>query len=99
MARKTVQILDRQTIWDIAIQEYGSVDGVFKLMNDNPEKVPSLDANLIPGDFLKILSGPTDNVNLDYYRKNNLHPVTISSNADIAVGGDYNDDYNNDYFG
>jgi hypothetical protein len=58
-----------------------------------------LDALLVPGDYLKILQGPTDKVTLDYFRKYGYQPVTISSNVDIAVGGDFNDDYNNDYFG
>ena len=99
MARKTVLILDRQTIWDIAIQEYGSDEGIFQLMKDNPEKVPSLTTNLIPGDRLRITSPATDQVGLDYYKTNNLHPVSISDSIDLAVGGDFNDDYNNDYFG
>lgn len=97
MARKTVQILDRQTIWDIGIQEYGSIEGAFSLMFDNRSKIPSLDVILTPGEKLKVLSPATEQLTLDYYKKNNLQPVSISDITDLGLG-DYNDDYNNDFF-
>lgn len=33
---KTIQILPRQSLFDIAVQEYGTLDGIYKIIEDNP---------------------------------------------------------------
>lgn len=53
MASKKIKSLPRQTIWDLAIQEYGSIDGAFKILRDNPD----LDlVNSIPANTLILIS-------------------------------------------
>jgi hypothetical protein len=37
MAVKNVPIKDGQTIWDISLQLYGSIEYVFKIIEDNPQ--------------------------------------------------------------
>jgi len=40
---------DRQSVVDMAMQEYGCYDGVFEIMKDNPELDLSVHSVLIPG--------------------------------------------------
>ena len=80
---KKVIVLDRQSIWDIAIQEYGEgVTGVFKIMQDNPEV--NLTTRLVPGQLLKINQQPSNKVVAQYFADNDLHPAGINRNS---VGG------------
>ena len=89
---KTVKGLDQQTIVDIAIQEYGSVEAVFDIMEDNPG------VNLqtrVAGKLLKIRDVPTNKPIADYYSANKLKPVSINKNT--VSGHDFNNDFNNDF--
>jgi hypothetical protein len=58
----TITVLQNQTIYDIANNEYGNIQGVFFLLKDNPETLPNLDAEISPG--MKL--------NIDYSRKKAL---------------------------
>lgn len=90
---RVITVLKEQTIWDIAVQEYGSAEGVFQLMEDNPE-VTGLDAVLTVGQLLKIKTAPLEQSILNFYQDNDLHPVT---GALLRFGGDFNDDFNDDF--
>lgn len=96
MSVRKITVLDRQSVWDLAIQEYGAVEGVFLLMADNSGKGLSFETNPRPGLKLKIISAAVIQSVVDYYRVNNIKPATASP-ASSVYGGDYNDDYNNDY--
>ena len=78
MATKIVTIVQGQSIWDIAIQEYGSVTSVFDFIDDNafPQ---GLDTLLTPGQKVKIISAPSDMGVLMYIQANNI----------TVVGGQY----------
>ena len=89
---KTITVQDRQTIWDIAMQEYGSVEGVFELIDDNPGL--TIDSNLTGGQLLKIKSAPVDIATLNYMQQNGIKPV--SRDGDWA--GDFNNDFSEDFF-
>ena len=39
MAKEQIEIVDGQSLPDIAIQHYGSVDGIKQLFIDNPDKI------------------------------------------------------------
>ena len=61
-----------QTIWDIAIQHYGSVEGVWLLTADNEPL--DFDTMLADGDGLRIRESPADCTDCDltalaYFRK------------------------------
>ena len=47
-----------QSVWDLAIQEYGSIDGAFKILRDNPAL--TLDAS-IPDNFPVLITEPPIN--------------------------------------
>lgn len=53
MAIKQITVLPGQSIWDIAVQEYGSPSGVAALITDNLELL-DLSATPVPGTKIKI---------------------------------------------
>lgn len=78
-----------QTIWDLAIQCYGSVEGVFRLIQDNADQLSSLNDDLYPGQVLRVRSEPVDRDVATYYKDNDLHPV---SGETILLGGGFDED-------
>ncbi len=94
MAVKTVEVLHRQTISDIAIQEYGGVEGLLQLIKDNEGL--TLTSNLTTGQLLKITAIPVNKVIAAYFKDNNLHPATKAGDA-TSGNGDFNNDFNNDF--
>lgn len=97
MAQKTVFVEDRQSLFDLAIQKYGSIEGTVQLLDENKDKVS--DITTMPTPTLRLQCNRTviDKDVLDYYIKYNLKPVSIIS-PDETYPGDYNIDYNNDYY-
>jgi len=51
---KMIIIQAFQSLFDIAIQEYGAAEGVFLIMMANSDKIESITQDLVPGDTLKI---------------------------------------------
>lgn len=49
MAYKTTTISQGQSLLDIAIQEYGSPEGAFVIMEDNPGLFPSITTHTVTG--------------------------------------------------
>lgn len=88
-----IRVKELQTIWDIALQEYGSVSGVKQLMDDNPEI--NFQTLLQPGQIIKIISEPVNKDVRDFYKNNNIFPV--SGEKDDALPYDFNNDFNNDF--
>lgn len=76
-----VNVADGQTLWDIALQEYGSVEGVFILMAENPF-VGNINQELEPGIQLNVKSEPIAKDVKSYYQRNRVHP-TSGSNLEI----------------
>ena len=88
MAVKTVKVLDGQTIWDIAIQEYGSIEAIFQLMQDNSSL--SLAVPLVGGVLLKLNGIPVNKPVADYFQANHLYPVSGRSfNGGRIITGGY----------
>lgn len=90
----TITVRGRQTIWDIAIQQYGGVEGIQELIDDNPELTRN--SILFEGQLLKIKSLPVNRDIQVYYKERRLKPVS-SVPSDGKFGGDYNSDFNTDY--
>lgn len=67
------RVSENQSLYDVALQHYGSIEAVYKLIKDNLEKVVSLDSDLVGGMILKI---NTDHVIeqylVDYFKLNNI---------------------------
>jgi len=92
---KTVIVEDRQTIWDIAVQEYGGVDGVFQLIEDNPGL--TIGSDLQGGQLLKIKSAPVNATVLAYMQLNNVKPVSLTQDEIVELNGDFDNDFDNDF--
>ena len=95
MAVKTIVVKGRQTLWDIAIQEYGSIEGVEQLIADNPGLV-DYESNLVAGTLLKVKSDAVDKDVVDFFTKNELEPIS-ALDGENNTGGDFNNDFNNDF--
>lgn len=88
-----------QCMEDIALQEYGSIDGVTRLLLDNRDVfVDGYSTDLASGTELVITGEPIDK---DTYTKMQLLQVIPATNSTdgpaLPDGGDYNNDYNNDH--
>lgn len=94
MARK-VEILQFQYPVGMAIQEYGSVEGIFLLFDDNPI-LKTVSASLRAGNLLDIKSAPVDRDVATYYTRNDLHPIT-GAVIDVTIPGDFNQDFGEDF--
>lgn len=94
MAGKRVEVMRGQTLWDIAIQAYGSVEGAFLLLQDNADQLDSLDDDLTPGMVLRITSPPVDVDVATYYTDEDLHPV---SGELVPLGGAFDADWDNNF--
>jgi hypothetical protein len=46
---KTIYTIAGQTIWDILVQEYGTLEAYRQLQEDNPAVVTDINVNLAPG--------------------------------------------------
>ncbi len=73
---KIVTVLNNQSLWDISVQEYGTVEAVFELAMANGMGVTDLltagQELVLPEVDKKIIKPEV----VEYYRRNGLHPVT-----------------------
>lgn len=78
-----------QTIWDLAIQCYGDVAGVWLLLEDNADALTDgLDSEVVPGQVLRIVQPPLDRDVATYYKDNDLHPVSGELYTDLGAFAD-----------
>jgi len=49
-----IKVEDNQSIWDIAVQEYGNPECIWQLVDDNPSVITSLNVKLVPGSYLNV---------------------------------------------
>ena len=68
-------IEEGQTIWDIAVQEYGDVMMAWTILEDNPVALTDLNTDLIPGSWLKIRKEPVedDKELMNHFRNNQIY--------------------------
>lgn len=92
-----MEVLAGQNIFDIGVQEFGTLEDLFTLLIDNDL---SVNAKLISGQDLvvnKINIGDEDVKNFVV-----LQNITMNNDQGEKVppllAGDYNNDYNNDYY-
>jgi hypothetical protein len=70
---KTTTYAD-QSVFDIALQATGSVEGVFDLLKANTGL--QLDSHIAPGTILQLPGEAVKQEIVDYYAKNNIKPAT-----------------------
>lgn len=91
----TVLVQNNQSIWDLAIQHYGSADGVKQLIEDNPWL--NFEDNIAPGSKVKISENVIDKNVVDFLAKKGMVPATAFYDSTVNTISDFNSDFNNDF--
>lgn len=94
-----ITCLSRQTLADIALQEYGAIEGLEYLLFDNQSRLPDgLATGLYAGKKLRIRKDSVidERIYRDLIRYE-IKPATGILVDDPVTGPDYNEDYNIDY--
>lgn len=66
-----------QSFYDLALQGYGSVEGIFLLSDDNPGLVQNWHDDPAPGTPVTFKSAPINTQVVQYYLDNNIIPATL----------------------
>ncbi len=90
---KTITVLDNQTVQDVAVQYYGSVEGQWWLMTDNAV-INSLTDRLNAGDKLLIRSDSAISRDIVEYFSSRLIAIVA---GEAGNGGDYDNGFSNDF--
>ena len=83
-----------QNMADLALQEYGGVEGLFTLMAQNNL---AAEADFVPGRMLDIAPEKVRADVTGYYRRLNYRVNTGAVELKEDNGGEYNEDHNRDY--
>ncbi len=83
-----------QNLPDLALQEYGGVEGMFGIMRTNGL---AAEADFVPGRMLAIAPDKVRKDVYDYYRRLKYKVNTGAPILTEAAEGEYNEDYNKDY--
>jgi hypothetical protein len=83
MAVKKITVLPNQSIWDISVQYFGSVDGVKQLILDNPNSC-DFENSLVPGTLLVIQDAPINKAVVEYFDNRIIKPATAIESPIIS---------------
>jgi hypothetical protein len=97
MSNNTVTVLERQSIFDIALQQYGSIEASISLLSQNSDQLNSITTMPLPGTVLKCNGNPLSTSIIKLYNETEQKPVSLISYAELAVNGDFNNDFNTDF--
>ena len=88
---KTITVQAGQSLWDISLQELGSIEGIFDVADAN--NINDITGDLITGSLLTIDDSKIINQEIvDYYKNKEIQP---SSN--VASCMYFNDDFTEDF--
>jgi len=71
---KTIIAENNQTLFDIAVQAMGSIEGVFEILDMNPGLM--LDMAVAAGTLVKVPERVIDTKVVDYFSRNGIKPVS-----------------------
>lgn len=92
---KRYKVKEAQNIIDLAIQESGSVEGVFDLITNND--LGNINVRVNFGDEILINSAAPTDINIrDFYAKRQALITTADFEQENQLG-DFNNDFNNDF--
>lgn len=99
MADRTIITQPGQCLEDIALQEYGHIDGVSAIVFGNEDVfTDGFSTDLQPGTELVITGEPIDLPMYNTMRKLGVIPSTVSADqVPEEVVGDFNNDFNDDF--
>ena len=66
-----------QSLFDLAVQHYGSEEGIFALLADNPGLVQNWHDDPEPGTEIYIKTPPLSERTAQYYRANGILPASL----------------------
>ena len=87
---REVKVRSGQTIWDVALQVYGAVEGAAWLAEDNMLAGWEVTVGMV----LKVRPAVFNRDVVNYYISKGYHPA--SGTGDL-VANEYNDDFNEDF--
>jgi hypothetical protein len=86
-----------QDIFDITVQQFGDIENLFDLLNDNPTL--NINSILGSGKELKINSEDKGNVTIkNEFLKTSFKVMNADEDTFAENAGDFNNDFNNDFF-
>jgi hypothetical protein len=93
MATSKIKIQQKQTIWDLAIQGYGSLEGALYLNKENP----AINFNTLPtpGTIALLKSAQLNKDVVNFFAARESKPATGSPT--LLATGDFSNDFNNDF--
>lgn len=97
MADKIITTQPKQTLIDIAVQEYGAPDTVFDLLRNNKTIVSSITDDLAAGTRLKIVGTPLRPDIVNFLKENGIVPAsgyTPTTIEQTEFSNDFDDDFN-----
>lgn len=92
----TIPVIEGQSLFDVALQEYGSIEHVFKIIKDNPGI--TINSNIGAGVTLKIDTSFVSNEEaikavFQANKSKDIYPVNLTDKS----SGDFSEDFNNDF--
>ncbi len=95
--KKQIIVKQGQSLWDIALQEYGQIETVFDIVISNKTLLQKIDDVPYPGTLLQIdKNHPLKDMATATALQSNGSVGTIISDDDTSQGS-YSNDYSNDY--
>lgn len=94
-AIKEISVSEGQNLWDVALQEYGSVEGVFEILNLNND-LTGLNDRLNQNQKIRIDNDKIINESVvKYYAKvkEGYNPATGDEPTDAQFSDDFSDDF------
>lgn len=92
------KVREGQSMLDLAVQEFGTIDNIFDIIDAAPELNLSLTSELVAGTQIELVTENVGDESIkDFYRRGVLITNNAAPQEGEALGGDYNNDYNNDY--
>lgn len=88
------RVKEDQNIFDIAVQEYGGVEGIINLIEDNPE-IESVDHIFKNGD--EIFINDEQPVEVSIKKIFATRSLEVFGAEEPAPAGDFSDDFNDDF--
>lgn len=92
-----IKVKKGQNVYDICLQEFGTLENMFDILLDN-----SLEVNSLLNSSQELVINNTGKGDERVKTFVNLNNLSYNNNQGVSlpplVGGDYNDDYSNDYY-
>lgn len=80
---ETIKPQQNQNVFDIALQEYGSIEMVFELLEDN--NIEEVTSEISVYEDLKTFREPVQKDVTQFYKSGNIHPATGTTLEELEM--------------